>query len=96
MYARYQIFICVMKFDVFFFIGFSVQLISLVLENGDWERYVTIAALPFSFFVLANGMLAARYENKFMMGTFILGCAGAMVYFVYKVCSDCTRIFFPV
>lgn len=85
MYARYQIFICIMKFDVFFFIGFSVQLIALVLQIGDWERYVTIAALPFSFLVLANGMLAARYENTFMMGTFMLGCAGAMVYFVYKV-----------
>lgn len=93
MYTRYQIFVCVMKFDVFFFIGFTVQLIALVLDNGDWERYVTIAALPFSFLVLANGMLAARYENLVMMVTFMLGCAGAMCYFVYKVLSIISCIY---
>ena len=86
MYAHYQIFICLIKFDVFFFVGFSVQLIWLVLNRDDWEWYVTCAALPGSFILLACGHLAARYENKPMMGTFILGCIGAMFYFIYKVC----------
>ena len=45
MYAHYQIFVCVMKFDVFFFVGFSVQLVVLVLDKNDWEYYVTCAAL---------------------------------------------------
>ena len=85
MYAHYQIFICLIKFDVFFFVGFSVQLIWLVLNRNDWEWYVTCAALPGSFILLICGHLAARYENKPMMGTFMLGCIGAMVYFVYKV-----------
>ncbi|KAI5124455.1 hypothetical protein M0805_008339 [Coniferiporia weirii] len=85
MYAQYQIFVCVMKFDVFFFIGFSVQLIWLVLNRHNWEWYVTCAALPCSFLLLADGVLAARYENRYMMMTFMLGCAGAMVYFVYKL-----------
>ncbi|KAH8120555.1 hypothetical protein DFH11DRAFT_1757862 [Phellopilus nigrolimitatus] len=85
MYAQYQIFVGVMKFDVFFFIGFSVQLIWLVLQRENWEWYVTCAALPFSFLLLLDGLLAARYENKYMMFTFMLGCAGAMVYFVYKL-----------
>lgn len=87
MYAKYQIFVCIMKFDVFFFIGFSYQLIMLVLDKHDWEWYLTCAALPFSFLLLVDGMLAARYENRYMMVTFMLGCVGAMVYFVYKVCS---------
>lgn len=86
MYAHYQIFVCVMKFDVFFFVGFSVQLVVLVLDKNDWEYYVTCAALPFSLVLLVDGLLAARYENKMMMLTFMLGCGGAMVYFVYKVC----------
>ncbi|THH11788.1 hypothetical protein EW145_g416 [Phellinidium pouzarii] len=85
MYARYQVFVGIMKFDVFFFIGFSVQLIWLVLNPANWEYYVTCAALPCSFLILANGVLAARYENRYMMVTFLLGCAGAMVYFVYKL-----------
>lgn len=85
MYAQYQIFVGIMKFDVFFFVGFCVQLIALVLQNGDWEYYVTVAALPFSILVLVDGLLAARYENKLMMLSFMLGCGGAMVYFVYKL-----------
>lgn len=85
MFAHYQIFVCVMKFDVFFFIGFSVQLIFLVLDQHNWQFYVTCAALPFSIILLTDGILAARYENKHMMITFMLGLGGAMVYFVYKV-----------
>lgn len=88
MYAQYQIFVGVMKFDLFFFVGFCVQLIVLVLKKDDWEWYVTCAALPFSLAVLVVGMLAARYENKYMMLSFMLGCGSAMVYFVYKVSSS--------
>lgn len=87
MFAQYQIFLCIMKFDVFFFIGFSIQLIWLVLNRQNWEWYVTCAALPCSFLLLVDGILAARYENKQMMISFMLGCVGAMVYFVYKACS---------
>jgi len=85
MFAQYQIFLCIMKFDVFFFIGFSIQLIWLVLNRQNWEWYVTCAALPCSFLLLVDGILAARYENKQMMISFMLGCVGAMVYFVYKL-----------
>lgn len=84
MYAQYQIFVGIMKFDVFFFVGFCIQLILLVLQR-DWEYYVTLVALPFSVLVLVNGLLAARYENKWMMLSFMMGCGGAMVYFVFKV-----------
>jgi hypothetical protein len=87
LYARYQIFQCLVKFDVFFWVGFSVQFISLVLlEKRDWEFYVTCAALPVSLILLVEGHLAARYENKGMMIGFMSGCVGALVYFVYKVC----------
>lgn len=85
MYAQYQIFVGIMKFDVFFFVAFCLQLIALVLKDHDWEYYVTYVALPFSILVLVDGMLAARYENTYMMLSFMLGCGGAMVYFVYKV-----------
>lgn len=85
MYAIYQIYECLVKFDVFFWAGFSVQFIVLVLESNDWEFYVTCAALPLSLVLLVEGHLAARYENKWMMATFMSGCVGAMIYFVYKV-----------
>jgi len=86
MYAQYQIYECLVKFDVFFWAGFSVQFIWLVLlNNHDWEYYVTYAALPLSLVLLVEGHLAARHENKMMMYTFISGCAGGMIYFVYKL-----------
>jgi hypothetical protein len=85
LYANYQIYECLVKFDVFFWVGFSVQFIWLVLENNDWEYYVTCAALPLSLILLVEGHLAARHENKWMMATFMCGCVGAMIYFIYKV-----------
>ncbi|PPQ98269.1 hypothetical protein CVT26_013537 [Gymnopilus dilepis] len=85
MYADYQIYECLVKFDVFFWAGFSVQFIWLVLQDTDWEYYVTCAALPLSIVLLVEGHLAARHENKWMMATFMAGCVGAMIYFIYKL-----------
>ena len=85
MYASYQVFECLVKFDVFFWAGFSVQFIWLVLSERQWEFYVTVAALPVSILLLFEGHLAARHENKWMMATFMSGCACAMIYFIYKL-----------
>ncbi|KAH7883883.1 hypothetical protein F5I97DRAFT_1814513 [Phlebopus sp. FC_14] len=85
MYASYQIFQCLVKFDLFFWVGFSVQFLWLVLQRNDWEYYVTWAALPLSVVLLIEGHLAARHENKWMMATFMSGCIGALVYFIYKL-----------
>ncbi|KAF8624833.1 hypothetical protein AX15_005716 [Amanita polypyramis BW_CC] len=85
MYANYQVYECLIKFDVFFWAGFSVQFIKLVLQKTDWEYYVTIAALPLTLVLLVEGHLAARHESTMMMVTFMSGCVGAMVYFVYKL-----------
>ncbi|KAF7320244.1 hypothetical protein MKEN_00809000 [Mycena kentingensis (nom. inval.)] len=85
LYADYQVYECLVKFDVFFFVGFCVQFLFLVLLERDWEFYVTCAALPLSLILLVEGHLAARHENKWMMATFMSGCAGAMLYFIYKL-----------
>ena len=85
MFAHHQIFLCLVKFDLFFWVGFSVQFIFLVLARHDAEFYLTCAALPLSLVVLVEGHLAARHESKYMMLAFMAGCGGAMVYFVYKV-----------
>jgi hypothetical protein len=70
-------------------VGFLVQFTWLVLDSHSWEFYFTCAALPLSIVLLVEGHLAARYENKWMMTTFLSGCVGAMVYFSYKVWSQC-------
>jgi hypothetical protein len=59
--------------------------VALVLQKGDFEFYVTIAALPFSLILLFIGHMAARRENRWMMSSFIVGCVAALVYFCYKV-----------
>lgn len=95
-----------MRFDLFFWMGFSVQvcfqilfapsrlrliqiiqLIALVLQKGDFEFYITIAALPLSMLLVFEGHLAARHESRWMMGIFSFGLVAAMVYFIYKVCA---------
>jgi hypothetical protein len=86
MFAIYQIFQCLVKFDLFFWIGFCVQFIWLVLGNNDWEYYLTLIALPLSVVLVVEGYLAARYENKWMMISFLAGCSGGLIYFTYKVC----------
>lgn len=85
MFKHYQIFLCLIKFDLFFFLAFSIQLIFLVLTRDDWEYYLTIAALPLSLLLLVEAYLAARHENKWLMGSFMLGCLAASVYFTYKL-----------
>jgi hypothetical protein len=84
MFAVYQIFQCLIKFDVFFCAGFCVQITFLVLDSHSLEFYITCASLPVSIILLVEGHLAARYENKWMMTSFLSGCAGAMLYFSYK------------
>lgn len=84
-YSFYQIFECLLKFDIFFWAGFSVQWISLVLQNNDFEFYATIIALPLSILLLIEGHLAARHENRWMMYGFMTGCVAGVAYFSYKV-----------
>ncbi|KAI0034928.1 hypothetical protein K488DRAFT_83530 [Vararia minispora EC-137] len=84
MFAHYQIFQCLVKFDLFFWISFCVQFVGLILPKSDWEYYLTIIALPLSIVLVIEGYLAARYENKWMMVSFLTGCSGGLVYFTYK------------
>jgi len=84
-FASYQIFECLLKFNVFFWIGYSIQFIVLVLKNNDWEYYVTCAALPLSLLLLLGGHLAAKHESRLMMSMFMIGCITGCCYFVYKL-----------
>jgi len=85
LYVHYQILACLMKFDVFFWCGFSIQLIWMVLQSTNVEYYITVAALPASLVVLISGHLGARYENKPLMYAFMLSCVGACGYFTFKL-----------
>ncbi|KAF8528062.1 hypothetical protein BU17DRAFT_38740, partial [Hysterangium stoloniferum] len=91
MYAQYQIFECMLKFDVFFWLGFSIQFIGLVLNHADFEFGLTIAALPLSMLLLIEGHLAAKHENKWMMWSFLVGLVAGFAYFTYKMATIIAR-----
>jgi len=84
-FAHYQIFLSLLRFDMFFCVGFSAQLVAFVLANNDVEYYLTISALPLGVLLLIGGHFAARYENKWLMFGFMLGCICATVYFAFKL-----------
>ncbi|KZT52977.1 hypothetical protein CALCODRAFT_501650 [Calocera cornea HHB12733] len=85
MFLHFQVFECLLKFDVYFWIGFSVQFIFLSLDASDIEYPLTIAALPISLLLLLEGHLAARFENVWLMASFMVGTLAACVYFAYKL-----------
>jgi hypothetical protein len=70
---------------MFFGIGFSGQLVFMVLDKSDAEYYLTIGALPLGVLILVGGHFAARYENKWLMMGFMVGCLCGTVYFSYKL-----------
>lgn len=84
-FAHYQIYLSLLRFDMFFCIGFSAQLVAFVLVGTDAEYYLTIGALPLGVLILIGGHFAARYENKWLMFSFMLGCICATVYFAFKL-----------
>ncbi|BGP37042.1 hypothetical protein JCM10449v2_000946 [Rhodotorula kratochvilovae] len=84
-YAWFQVFICILKFDLFFFVAFSLQLVFLVPTQTSAERWITVAALPISSLLLLLGYLAVKRENRAGYWGFLGGCAVGMAYFIYKL-----------
>ncbi|KAF9093583.1 hypothetical protein BGX23_003191 [Mortierella sp. AD031] len=87
MYRAYQIYLVLIKVDLFFFVGFSIQFIYLTLtrRSNDPEYWLTIIILPVTIPILYSAIYAVRHESRRWMAVFLTAMLGGVVYFIYKI-----------
>ncbi|KAF9960790.1 hypothetical protein BGZ72_005955 [Mortierella alpina] len=87
MYRAYQIYLVLIKVDLFFFVGFSIQFIYLTLfkRTADPEYWITIMVLPLTIVILYIAVYAVRHESRKWMITFLVAMHCGVLYFVFKV-----------
>jgi len=85
MYQWYQIMICLLKFDFFFFTGVTMQLLIVVLIRNSGEFVVTIIAIPVVLVLLVLCGIAVEREIKSIMTLSLIMMLAAESYFIYKL-----------
>ncbi|PGH14219.1 hypothetical protein AJ79_03192 [Helicocarpus griseus UAMH5409] len=84
-YLTYQIYIALLKFDFFFFLGFTVQFVVIVTDKKATEYILTIIAIPVTILILLGAAWSTRRENILGMIITILLYHGGLAYFLFKL-----------
>ncbi|KAF9107006.1 hypothetical protein BGX29_007689 [Mortierella sp. GBA35] len=99
MYKMYQIFIMILKFDIFFQLGFSAQFLSLIKLQSPSEKGVVQSQDDLNNILILHLILSVgacivlpilawiglKRESKYAMGAFICGGIGTLVYNIIKL-----------
>jgi hypothetical protein len=80
-----------LKFDFFFFLGFTVQFLVVVNGIKDFELGLHVAAIPITIGILLCAAFFTQRENRFGVICVILLYFGGLAYFFFKL----VRIYQP-
>ncbi len=84
-YNNYKLYVSLLRFDFFFFLGFTIQFCVIILKKNDLEFYLTIAVIPVTIIILFLSYLFARKEIKIGMYFIFFIYLCAMAYFIFKM-----------
>ena len=71
-HSAFQIYITLLKFDFFLFLGFTIQFVVIVVDTSDPEFGLTIAAIPITIIILLMAGVWTRRESKAGMSVIIV------------------------